>query len=217
MDDTDLLLPWYLNGSLGIQDRQSVSAWLCCDAVAYDTRHEVQQIAAMVRTQKVQSPSAGIDVLLFAKIKEQNRKRRLHQWAWSIFAAALFFVLLWLIIQPGVWLRWSVRGSEAAEFRVYRAPVGSNSFKLVAEIPALTGRYRYQYRDLGVLPGKSCHYAVEIVDWAGNTSYSPVVATNPWESLTVYVTIMLTSFVLAFGMITIIKPELRISRIMQPG
>lgn len=202
------LLPWYVNGSLEAEERQGVADWLQSDDHAAEMQSELQQFATLVRDQETRTPPRSVDTKLFARIRErQARWRGIRQWAWGIPVAALLFALLWLVIQPGAQLQWSVRGDAVSEFRVYRAPVGSTTFELIAEIPAIASQQSYQYRDVDIFPGKPYHYTIEIVDQAGNISRSPVVASDPWESLSIYMTIMLTSFVLAFGMIAI-KQEL---------
>ena len=198
------LLPWYVNGSLDVEERQVVETWLQGDDDAAEMQRELQQFSAMMNRQEDRMPPRRVDARLFSQIRKQpSRWSGFLQWLWGFPVAVLLFALLWLIVQPGAQLQWSVRGDTVSEFRVYRAPVGSTTFELVATLPAVAGQRSYQYRDLAIFPGKSYHYTIEIVDQAGNISRSPVVASNPWESLVVYTTIVLTSFVLTFGMIAI--------------
>ncbi len=115
----------------------------------------------------------------------------------------LFFSLLWLLIQPGNQLQWSVSGSEAVVFRVYRAPAGETNFILVDELTATPAQESYQFADPLLIPGQNFSYAIESIDQFGNTSVSQVASSNSMMVLASQIAILLTSIFLAFGMITI--------------
>ena len=211
MKETNNLLPWYLNGTLDISEHQEVEARLKKDETAAAHLDNLSQLSKALHTQDVQTPSHEVETRLFAKIHHEHQTRRggFLQWIWSAPLAALVFALLWLVIQPGTQLQWAVRGEAAATFQVYRAPVGSLNFELIAEIPAVAGQQNYRYRDTGIFPGKTYHYAIEVISQDGTASFSPTVANNSWETFTAYTILFLTSFVLTLGLITI-RQELKI-------
>jgi hypothetical protein len=78
--------------------------------------------------------------------------------------AVLALLLLWNVVQPGIGLQWSVAGAVPAAFRVYRAPVNSDRFEIVREIPAQSGTLDYAFVDTALWPGEVYQYRVEAVN-----------------------------------------------------
>jgi len=105
------LLPWYVNGSLDVEERQVVETWLQGDDDAAERQRELQQFSAMMNRQEDRMPPRRVDARLFSQIRKQpSRWSGFLQWSWGFPVAALFFALLWLIVQPGAQLQWSVQG-----------------------------------------------------------------------------------------------------------
>ena len=172
------------------------------DANAY---HDlIKSIAGSVRTQKEFIPSHQVRANIISNIQQPVRQpRSLNQWVWGIPLAAIIFALLWLTIQPGNQLHWSIRGSEPVAFRIYRAPIGNTTFELIEEFAAIPTQQSYKFADPVVLPGQNYHYAIETIDQFGNTSISQVASSNTMMVLAIQFAILLTSIMLTFGMITI--------------
>jgi len=204
MNKKRALLPWYLNKTLSERETLNVESWLEHNPDANTYHDSIKSIAGSIRNQKEFSPSHQVQAKIISEIQQPARQPgTLSQWLWSVPLAAIIFALLWLTIQPGNQLQWSVRGSEPAAFRIYRAPVGNTTFELIDEIDAIPTQHSYKFADPVVLPGQNYHYAVESVDQYGNTSISQVASSNSMMVLATQFAILLTSLMLTFGMITI--------------
>ncbi len=150
------------------------------------------------------TPSLQVRAKIISDIQQPAvQQNSFSQWIWGVPLATLIFALLWLMIQPGNQLQWSVNGSEAAAFRVYRAPIGDTTFEFVDELPADPAQQSYQFADPLMIPGLNYNYAIETIDQFGNISISQVAASNSMMNFAAQIAILLTSFFLAFGMITI--------------
>ncbi len=197
-------LPWYINKTLTKSETLEIESWLQGDPKADLYQDSVQQIAEVLSKQSVISPSHQVRAKILNSIhKPVPQSNRFLQWIWGIPLTLLIFSLLWLIIQPGNLLQWSVRDTNAAAYRVYRAPVGGTTFTFVEELPAYPSQQFYQYSDPALIPGQNFNYAIEIVDRLGNTKISQVSSTNTMMALSSQIALLLASFILAFGMITI--------------
>ena len=206
MNDPKSLLPWYLNESLPAEDKSAVEQWLAADDSARTALRVSQQAARVIVSQPERVPSRKVEQKLLARVQQPApQKSGWPAWAWGLPLAALLFVLLWLLIQPGMMLQWSVRGSEIAAFRIYRAPVGSTEFALVDELPAVPAQQTYQYADALIVPGQSYQYVVEVVDQSGSTAARQATNSNTWMALAAQLAVLLTSFMLAYGFILIVK------------
>jgi len=199
------LLPWYLNESLTTKEKEAVEAWLQRDEQAQGMQETADIIREAIVSQPNQAPSRQVKTQLLAKIHQpQPRKSFLSApLAWGLPVATLLFALLWLLVRPGTQLQWSVDGDNLSAFRIYRAPAGSTTFELIEELPASVEQQTYEYSDLAVFPGQTYHYVLEITDRNGRTTLSPVIANNSLSTFAAQFAILLTSFVLTFGMITI--------------
>ena len=212
MNKNKFLLPWYVNNTLSEKETLLVESWLQSDSEADAHQNSVQQVAAAAVSQVEHPPSRQVEIQLFTQIRQPVTKPVDWQaWAWGAPVAALLFVILWLVIQPGVQLQWSVGGDQLSAFRIYRAPVGSASFELLEEIPA-AGQQTYQYADWAVFPGQTYRYRVEAVDQSGSTALSTAVASSTWIAFAAQTAILLTSFMLAFGIVTIVQ-EIKVPKL----
>lgn len=206
MNKNKELLPWYINRTLSEKESQSVEAWLQGDPGAGIHQNSIKQIARVINSQETITPSQHVRARILSDIQQPTRSRiNTSQWVWGIPLVVLFFALLWLMIQPGNQLQWSVQGSDAAAFRVYRAPIGQSDFEFIEELPASPSQEIYHFADPLILPGQNYHYAIETVDQSGNTSISRVVINNSFMAAAAQFAILLTSLMLTFGMITIAK------------
>ena len=204
MNKNKALFPWHINNTLSEKETLSVEFWLQSDSEADAYHDSVQQLASVIGTQELIKPSHQVRAKIVNSIQQPAQQRNgFSQWIWGVPLATLIFALLWLMIQPGNQLQWSVSGSNVAAFRVYRAPVGDTTFEFVEELPADPAQQSYQFADPLMIPGLNYNYAIETIDQFGNTSISQVAASNSMMVFAAQFAILLTSFFLAFGMITI--------------
>ena len=206
MNKNKELLPWHINQTLSEKESQSVDTWLQGDPDADIYQHSLKQIARVINSQETLSPSLKVRARIHSDIQQPLRGQiNTGQWIWGVPLVVLFFALLWLIIQPGNQLQWSVNGTDIATFRVYRAPLGESTFELVEELPALPSQEIYHFADPLILPGQNYHYAIETIDQSGNRTINRVAINNSLMAATAQFAILLTSLMLTFGMITIAK------------
>jgi hypothetical protein len=122
----------------------------------------------------------------------------------SVLFAFLMFILLWILLKPGVMLQWETNGNEPASYRVYRSKVGSNEAIILTEIPAQTGVNRYTFTDPVFIPGRIYSYFVQGVGQAGQITHSPQVIGNTWEILPSQLALFITSLLSGLGMALIL-------------
>jgi hypothetical protein len=154
------LLPDYVNGALTESDTRAVEAWLDADPAARAQLAAWQAVRASVVTQPLRPPSPAVRERLLARARQTPTPYPLAQAAgW----AAVILLALWMVIQPGLGLRWVValNGDPLTAFRIYRAPAGTQAFELIAEIPAQAAVTEYEYVDMRSLPVGVYQYRVE--------------------------------------------------------
>ena len=76
-------------------------------------------------------------------------------------------------------------------------------FTLIKELPASHTQQTYQFSDYLIVPGQNYQYIVEVLDQNGNTAFSQAVISQSMISLVAQAAILLTSFMLVFGLITV--------------
>lgn len=213
MDENKLLLPWYINGTLSQNDRDSVEFWVQEDPKAQAYLQTTQRISQAAIEQEDHIPSSNVRFRLLSQISEHplTTKNNPFSWFWSVPVMILIFSLLWIIAQPGTQLKWSTNGNGPGSFRVYRAAEGSGEFVLIEELPATTSQQTYHYADVLVVPGQTYKYLIEVRDHNGNTATSQILTSNSQLSLIAQLSIFLTSLILAIGIITLSR-EIEISR-----
>ena len=205
MDKNQSLLPWYINHTLYESEKNVIEAWLQRDSDAKMLHQEIQQFAQIISGQETKSPPTRVRTNLLIRVREQPSQSiaGTHPWVWGIPLMLLIFLLLWLVVQPVTQLRWSTSGNLTATFRIYRAPAGSGNFSLIKELPASPTQQTYQFADLFVVPGQDYQYIIEISDQSGNTTISQTEMSNSLMTLAAQIAILLTSFMLTFGIITV--------------
>ena len=204
------LTPWYINQSLSRGENDRYEAWL--------ERH----------------PEASVDIDLWKNIKQtvieqpdllapidvlKDTRARIEKYALTISSnrqilpallaglavAVMVFSLLWFIVKPGVTLRWSIKGTSPASFRIYRAPSGSENYTLVGEVTARDNQLVYQYRDLMLIPEITYLYRVQGINSDGGVAFSQAVASDPSSILPGQLSILLTSMIMGFACLSLLK------------
>ena len=151
-------------------------------------------------------PSSRVEIRLFNQISTPKRQSvKLLRWAWSIPLAILLFAILWMVSQPGAQLAWTATDSELTEFRIYRSAIGRNGYELVEEMPANDNQGHYQFSDHRLIPGLTYTYIIEGITTNGNSVRTSALTIRTISTLASQFAILLTSFILTFGMITIAK------------
>jgi len=207
MDKKEKLLPWLINNTLSEKESKSVEDWIQREKCNQENLRLTKWVSQVVQTQEVQAPSQQIKTRLLTDIQEQSNqsKSKIQPWFWGAPVMLLVFLLLWLIVRPGTQLQWTTTGTANSAFRIYRAPLGTTDFVMLDEFQAEPAQKTYQYKDLTVLPGRNYQYIIEIQNAGGHNSYGRTVVSNSLMTLVVQIVILSTSFVLTFGMITIVQ------------
>jgi hypothetical protein len=197
------LLPWYVNDTLTAADSRAVDSWLRRGPEAQAELAAWQQVRTAVVGQAQQRPSLAVRQQIMAQVQSVSvpprRSLTLPQLAWGLGLALIVLLLLWITIQPGIVLQWSVNDDPLASFRVYRAAVGSADFGLVGEFPADAVARQYSYVDTRLLPGQTYVYRVEAVSEGGGVDISQAITANALDALPGQLAILLTSLIAGCG------------------
>ncbi len=163
------------------------------------------QLSQILHSQTSHAPSSKAKDLLLNKVHNRSiqTKSGVFPWLWGGPTMLLIFILLWLIVQPVTQLQWSTNGNTPELFRIYRSQAGDGQYELIEELPAIPTQQIYQYSDLIVVPGRNYQYKIEVRDQSGNTSLSQTVMSNSLMTFAAQISILLTSMVLTFGLITL--------------
>jgi len=217
------LLPAYLNGSLTGIERQAVLAWLDNDPDGQVELEKWKTVKKCVAEQPLVSPPPALEqrILTQARTTTQlpiNLSNR--RWLVATYLSGLaltlgIFVLLWLVIRPGIVLAWTVHDGDLSTYRLYRAPLGTQEYELLAQVPARPSVQQYTYIDALLLPGQAYNYLVEGVGQTGQSATSEIVRGNGSDILPAQISLLLSSIIIGFGVVTLFhlvpfrKPTLR--------
>lgn len=198
------LTPWYANQTLNADEAESYQAWLESHPQGEVDLRLWQEVRMTVAEQARWSPPPWALQQIQARLREPAispgfGKRTLPAIASAAAVMVIVFVLLWVVVKPGVALRWSVKGMVPTSFRIYRAPATSLDYTLVAEIAARDDQPAYQYSDLLIFPGLSYRYRVDGVDSSGEILSSQGVTSDARGALPDQVGILLTSLICGYA------------------
>jgi hypothetical protein len=200
--DPSELLPWYASHTLSAAERDAVEAWLTTQPDAAERLAAVNGVRSAVSAQPKPAPSPLVRQQLLTQIKTRQQTprrwaRHLARPAWLVGSAValVLLVALWIVIQPGIALQWSVTGDGVSTYRVYRAPVDGEEFNLISEVPAQNHAQVYSFTDITPLPGQTYTYVVEAVTQTGQTTLSPLAVGRGSDVLPAQLALILTSLV----------------------
>ncbi len=196
--DPSTLLPWYINQTLPAAEREAVEEWLKTEPQAAAHLATLDALRSSINAQPRVAPSPLVRQQLLAKINTpQQASRRVLRPAWPIGVAValVLLVALWTVVQPGIALQWSVAGTGASAYRVYRAPADSQEFNLLGEISAQSDAQAYSFTDITSLPGQTYTYVVEAVTATGQTTLSPLAVGRGLDVLPAQLALILASLV----------------------
>jgi hypothetical protein len=196
------LLPGYLNHSLAEHERKQVAFAIQQDDTARAELQALEHLQGVLKAQAQSSPQPLVRQQLMSRIRTVqtvSETRGWRNWGWGSIAFAAItlsiFLLLWLLVQPGVSLEWSAAG-QMEIFRIYRLQVNRPAYELVGEVTGHSGISQYQYTDAWLWPGQHFTYLVEGIDRQGQIARQTIYG-NALVALPSQVALLLSSAILA--------------------
>jgi hypothetical protein len=207
MEKPNLLLPWYINETLSESEKIAVQDLIDHHPNWLKDYHITQHISKILQEQESLTPSNRVKDHLLNIVHNQpiRPKNTIHPWLWGGPLTILIFIILWLVVQPGTLLQWSINGISSESFLIYRAPEGSSQFVLIDELSAIPAQPNYQYADTLVVPGQTYQYLIEVRDQHGNTTRSQATTNDSQMALAAQIALFLTSIILTFGIIKVVQ------------
>ena len=207
MEKPNLLLPWYINETLSESEKIAVQNLINHHPKSLDDYQITQRISNILQAQESLSPSNRVKNHLLNIVHKQptSSKNTIRPWLWSVPMTIFIFIILWLVVQPGTILQWSINGISTESFLIYRAPEGSSQFVLIDELSAIPSQPSYQYADILVIPGQTYQYVIEVRDQDGNTTRSRATTNDSQMALAAQIALFLTSIILTFGIIKVVQ------------
>jgi len=206
-NQTELLLPWYLNETLSPEETLAVDESFHQDTSLSSLLQSYQRLGNAIKNQPLISPSSQIRTNIIEKIRTEPNKPRSRMLAWSLtvlLSIAISF-LLWSIVQPGILLEWTGSGGDLSAFRVYRAPQGTTDFELVREISFQSQTNKYRFLDSLLLPGKKYIYIIEGINTSGEATIWETAQGNSSGILPNQGAILITSLLMAYSLIILFQ------------
>lgn len=207
------LVPAYLNRTLSVSEHCAVEDWLRRDLGARTELMAWQQLRNAAIDQPKTAPAPAVKQRLMARTRTLPQASSLAQWLpWACGAvlAALVLIALWIVIQPGIGLQWSVTRGSPSGFKIYRAPVGSSDFDVVHEVPAQPDTQNYTYVDTPILPNQSYVYRVDSLEQDQSTQ-SQTVAVSTQVALVDQLMMLLTSLIIGCNIAIFVRYRLQLN------
>lgn len=207
MKKTNLLLPWYINETLSESEKIAVQNLIERHPTSLEDYQYAQRISKIVQKQAVLSPSDRVKNHLLNAVHNQPKlsENSFHHWLWGVPMSFLIFIILWLVVQPGTMLHWSINEISPEYFLIYRAPESSEQFVLIDKLSAKPSQPSYQYADILVVPGQTYQYLIEVRDQYGNTTRSQATTNDSQMALAAHIALLLTSFIITFSIIKVVQ------------
>ncbi len=197
------LVPWAVNHSLTEAEQRALEETLRQQPdYARGLNNAWQHVRTAALSQGQQAPAPAVRQRLLALVRAQRAQtqfKTLPRWRpllSGVILTLLTLAVLWNVVQPGIGLQWSVNGAVPSAFRVYRAPLGSDRFEIVREVPARANTLDYSFIDTTLWPGQTYQYRVEVVN--ANTT-SATVAANGAAVLPMQLAIVFSSVLIGFA------------------
>lgn len=162
-----------------------------------------QKLVRILSQRSLKSPSPRVWQSIISRISlpdSQANKASYLVWVrmGSVLIGLMIVMVLWLTVQPGVVLQWSVEGNPPTTFRIYRALEGAQDYRLIHEVQAPVGMAEYQYIDTRLVPGRLYSYRIEGFHPGGNVSFSESVNSPALGALPAQLTIFIVGTLLAY-------------------
>lgn len=196
------LVPWAVNHSLTEAEQHALE-----ETVRQQPEHARelaawQQVRMAALSQPQRAPAPIVRQRLLAQAHAQRAQMRfkaLPRWLpllSGVILTLLTLAVLWNVVQPGIGLQWSVNGSVPSAFRVYRAPLGSDRFEIVREVPARADTWDYSFVDTTLWPGQAYQYRIEAVN---HEAMSDTIAANGADVLPLQLAIVFSSLMMGLA------------------
>lgn len=194
------LLPWYVNHTLS-PDEEHAAEEAAQQHPGELAVWQTVRLAMLSQPQRVPSATVRRQIMSLARQPQPSlwRTRWLPVFS-GLTLALLALVVLWNVVRPGIGLQWSISGETPAAFQVYRAPLGSDHFEIVQQVPARPDALTYTFIDTALWPGQAYQYRVVAANVAASSArmdaISATIAANSAEALPAQLTIILSSLLL---------------------
>ncbi len=200
--------PAYLNGSLSLEERQAFEQQLQQNPPDQPGLEDWRLVQQAVQSQPLYASPVEVERRIMAAI-HRNKLQARNSFPASLLASfglvICILALLWGAVRPGVVLAWSGEDSRLASYRVYRAPLGSQDFSLVSEVPAQPGVAEYTFVDPLLLPGQAYSYRVEGIGSTGQAAVSAPVEGRGSDALPGQAALLAASLVISAALLEIRK------------
>ena len=206
----EALLPGYLNQTLSAAEQEAVVQGLQEDPRLNEALQEWQGTQRTVQAQALHHPPAAVKEQLMARVRACNLPQRqvTPAWfvrAWGVTLGITTLLLLWVILQPGIQLQWSVQQGQAAAFRIYRAPAGSADFTLLHESANPPVAQTYRFVDTDLWRGRAYAYRIVALGPEGQRVFSNEVTTDAFTALPGQLAVILTSMIIGYSAVKLIE------------
>ena len=202
------LAPWAVNHSLTEAEQRAVE-----EAVRQqpDRARELtawQQVRSAALSQPQRPPAPLVRQRVLAQARAQRASlpfKAPSRWLPAlsgVILALLTLAVLWNVVQPGIGLQWSVNGSVPAAFRIYRAPLGSDRFEIVREVPARANTLDYSFVDTTLWPGQAYQYRIEAVS---PEAASATIAASGSDVLPLQLAIVFSSLLIGLAAVFVLR------------
>jgi hypothetical protein len=114
------------------------------------------------------------------------------------------FVILWIIVKPGVELGWSLDENVPTTFHVYRTLAKDGNRKLIGVIHANSDNQEQEFFDI-LTPAFRSIYSIEGVTKNGQEFSSQTLVVNTSEVILTQITILAISILLGWETVMILK------------
>ncbi|GAB4529676.1 MAG: hypothetical protein Fur0018_16420 [Anaerolineales bacterium] len=167
--------------------RRALESWLDNDVPAPE---ELETLRQILNAAPDETPPPHLLLQLRKNVARTPQQRRLPRWfafAWGAVLTLACLLVLWGIWRPSVTLQWQTSGNHDAwqSFQVYRAPLGTEDYHLIATLPVRVTRPQavYSYTDRSALPGVDYAYRVEGLNDTGSVAVSQVMVYRGMDTL----------------------------------
>nr|WP_290665335.1 hypothetical protein [Ardenticatena sp.] len=209
-EDIELLLPFYLNGTLDEVERAHVETALDASERLQAALHDAEAVRRVWQMRESPTPPSAVRQALVQAV--EPRWPRAVVWLWQACILLLVGVLVWYAVSPGIVLRWTVDPAVAetyAAFVVYRQVDGASP-QQVAVFPA-ESRTSFVFVDSLVRPDREYAYRVVAVDAQGVPQATMVARERGQSALFYQVATLALAAILGGVLARMVMPLLRVS------
>jgi hypothetical protein len=199
------LTPWAVNHSLTEAEQRAVEEALRQQPDRARELTAWQQVRSAALSQPQRPPAPVVRQRVLAQARTQTPFKTPIRWLpllSGVILTLLTLAVLWNVVQPGIGLQWSVAGSVPAAFRIYRAPLGSDHFEIVREVPARANTVDYSFIDTTLWPGQAYQYRIEAVD---PVAASATIAASGSDVLPLQLAIVFSSLLIGLAAVFVLR------------